>query len=239
MRTSSMPMSRCVDPADATAGSRPRPPAPAGDGWRARLAAATAPVVASVEPRAAAAAEWLFERRLHVLIVAATRGHHRDDRRGRGAHLVRRRPGARRRGGDRRRDPATDLRRPGFGEHVRADPAESRPRSSPATPSPGHADAVARRPDVADAEDPTTSRPRTRPSRRRPRTPTTVPCRPGRRTSPTSPQAGPDRGSPARRTAPTARHRLVVAHDADAACRRSASSHSGFIRRSDSRDRLG
>ena len=46
--------------------------APAGDGWRARLSAAMAPVVASVEPRAAAAAEWLFERRLHVLIVAAT-----------------------------------------------------------------------------------------------------------------------------------------------------------------------
>ena len=46
--------------------------APAGDGWRARLTAAMAPVVASVEPRAAAAAEWLFERRLHVLIVAAT-----------------------------------------------------------------------------------------------------------------------------------------------------------------------
>jgi hypothetical protein len=31
-----------------------------------------APVVASVEPRAAASAEWLFERRLHVLIVAAS-----------------------------------------------------------------------------------------------------------------------------------------------------------------------
>ncbi len=46
--------------------------APAGDGWRARLTAASAPVVASVEPRIAAAAEWLFERRLHVLIVAAS-----------------------------------------------------------------------------------------------------------------------------------------------------------------------
>jgi hypothetical protein len=46
--------------------------APAGDGWRARLAAAAAPVVASVEPRIAVAAEWLFERRLHVLIVAAS-----------------------------------------------------------------------------------------------------------------------------------------------------------------------
>ena len=46
--------------------------APAADGWRARLAAAAAPVVASVEPRLAAAAEWLFERRLHVLIVAAS-----------------------------------------------------------------------------------------------------------------------------------------------------------------------
>ena len=47
-------------------------PAPAADGWRARLAAAAAPVVASVEPRLAVAAEWLFERRLHVLIVAAS-----------------------------------------------------------------------------------------------------------------------------------------------------------------------
>ena len=50
----------------------PAAAAPVGDGWRARLAAVTAPVVASVEPRAAAAAEWLFERRLHVLIVAAS-----------------------------------------------------------------------------------------------------------------------------------------------------------------------
>ena len=63
--------SRCVDLAVATVGFRLEA-APAGDGWRARLAAATAPVVASVEPRAAAAAEWLFERRLHVLIVAAS-----------------------------------------------------------------------------------------------------------------------------------------------------------------------
>ena len=46
--------------------------APAADGWRARLAAVAAPVVASVEPRVAGAAEWLFERRLHVLIVAAS-----------------------------------------------------------------------------------------------------------------------------------------------------------------------
>ncbi|RZS68600.1 hypothetical protein EV187_1031 [Agromyces ramosus] len=51
---------------------RPAVVAPAGDGWRARLAAAAAPVVASVEPRIAVAAEWLFERRLHVLIVAAS-----------------------------------------------------------------------------------------------------------------------------------------------------------------------
>ncbi len=50
----------------------PKRPTPAGDGWRAKVAAAAAPVVASVEPRVASAAEWLFERRLHVLIVAAT-----------------------------------------------------------------------------------------------------------------------------------------------------------------------
>jgi hypothetical protein len=50
----------------------PAAAAPASDGWRARLAAAAAPVVASVEPRIAVAAEWLFERRLHVLIVAAS-----------------------------------------------------------------------------------------------------------------------------------------------------------------------
>lgn len=43
----------------------------AGDGWRARIAAAAAPVMASVEPRVSAAAGWLFERRLHVLIISA------------------------------------------------------------------------------------------------------------------------------------------------------------------------
>jgi hypothetical protein len=54
-------------------GRHARRPAPvAGDGWRSKLAAAAAPVVASVEPRVAAAAEWLFERRLHVLVISAT-----------------------------------------------------------------------------------------------------------------------------------------------------------------------
>jgi hypothetical protein len=43
-----------------------------GTAWRARLAAAAAPVVASVEPRISAAGAWLFERRMHVLIVSAT-----------------------------------------------------------------------------------------------------------------------------------------------------------------------
>ena len=42
----------------------------AGDGWRARIAAAAAPIVASAEPRISAAAAWLFERRLHVLIIS-------------------------------------------------------------------------------------------------------------------------------------------------------------------------
>jgi hypothetical protein len=45
----------------------PKAGAVAGDGWRARLTA----VVASVEPRITAAGAWLFERRLHVLIVAS------------------------------------------------------------------------------------------------------------------------------------------------------------------------
>lgn len=49
-----------------------KPRAAAGAGWRARLAAAVAPLVASVEPRITAAGAWLFERRLHVLIIAAT-----------------------------------------------------------------------------------------------------------------------------------------------------------------------
>jgi hypothetical protein len=46
----------------------PKAGAVAGDGWRARLTA----VVASVEPRISSVGAWLFERRLHVLIVAAT-----------------------------------------------------------------------------------------------------------------------------------------------------------------------
>ena len=54
-------------------GRHARKPAPvAGEGWRARIAAAAAPVVASVEPRIGTAAAWLYERRLHVLIVSAT-----------------------------------------------------------------------------------------------------------------------------------------------------------------------
>jgi hypothetical protein len=50
----------------------PKAGAVAGDGWRARLAAVAAPVVASVEPRISAAAAWLFERRLHVLIFTVS-----------------------------------------------------------------------------------------------------------------------------------------------------------------------
>lgn len=46
----------------------PKAGAVAANGWRARLAA----VAASVEPRISAAGAWLFERRLHVLVVAAT-----------------------------------------------------------------------------------------------------------------------------------------------------------------------
>jgi hypothetical protein len=41
-------------------------------GWRAGLAAAAAPLVAWAEPRVSTVGAWLFERRLHVLIVAAT-----------------------------------------------------------------------------------------------------------------------------------------------------------------------
>ena len=70
-RTSSRRRSRCVDPADATAGSRPGPRPRATAGVHASPPR-SAPVVASVEPRIAVAAEWLFERRLHVLIVAAS-----------------------------------------------------------------------------------------------------------------------------------------------------------------------
>lgn len=54
-------------------GRHARKPAPvAGDGWRAKIAALAAPVVASIEPRVSAAAAWLFERRLHVLVISAT-----------------------------------------------------------------------------------------------------------------------------------------------------------------------
>lgn len=42
------------------------------DGWRARLVTAAGPVVAWLEPRLTAAGAWLFERRLHVLVVTAT-----------------------------------------------------------------------------------------------------------------------------------------------------------------------
>jgi len=52
------------------AASKPR--AVQGAAWRARLTAAAAPVVASVEPRISAAGAWLFERRMHVLIISAT-----------------------------------------------------------------------------------------------------------------------------------------------------------------------
>ena len=41
-------------------------------GLRAKFASLLAPVLIVVEPRIAAAAAWLFERRLHVLIVAAS-----------------------------------------------------------------------------------------------------------------------------------------------------------------------
>jgi outer membrane biosynthesis protein TonB len=56
-------------------GRHAAPPAGVGAsvvGLRARAVALLAPVLAVVEPRIAAAAAWLFERRLHVLIVAAS-----------------------------------------------------------------------------------------------------------------------------------------------------------------------
>ncbi|WP_448808551.1 hypothetical protein [Agromyces bauzanensis] len=53
-------------------GRHARRAAPPADGWRARILAAAAPVMAWLEPRLAATGAWLFERRLHVLIVAAT-----------------------------------------------------------------------------------------------------------------------------------------------------------------------
>jgi hypothetical protein len=41
-------------------------------GWRARIVAAVAPLTAWAEPRISSAGAWLYERRLHVLIVSAT-----------------------------------------------------------------------------------------------------------------------------------------------------------------------
>jgi len=67
------PVEQSDEPMRRTRGRHARPAAtPAGEGWRARVASALAPVVASAEPRIAVAAEWLFERRVHVLIVSAT-----------------------------------------------------------------------------------------------------------------------------------------------------------------------
>jgi hypothetical protein len=61
------------EPMRRTRGRHAQPEAaPSGEGWRARVATAVALVVASAEPRIAAAAEWLFERRMHVLIVSAS-----------------------------------------------------------------------------------------------------------------------------------------------------------------------
>lgn len=53
-------------------GRHARRAAPPAGSWRARLLATAGPVVAWLEPRVAAAGAWLFERRLHVLIVGAT-----------------------------------------------------------------------------------------------------------------------------------------------------------------------
>ena len=41
-------------------------------GWRARIVAAVAPFMAWAEPRISSTGAWLYERRLHVLIVSAT-----------------------------------------------------------------------------------------------------------------------------------------------------------------------
>ena len=137
-------MSRCVDPADATAASRPAA-APAADGWRARLAAVAAPVVASVEPRVAGAAEWLFERRLHVLIVAASVATIAMIG---GAVALISFAGAPQPADEAStvvETPPADVDRPGFAEHVRADPAESRSRSDDQADRARHADSVAGR----------------------------------------------------------------------------------------------
>ncbi|WP_136709709.1 hypothetical protein [Agromyces sp. H66] len=53
-------------------GRHARRAAPPVGSRRARLLAAAAPIVAWLEPRLTAAGAWLFERRLHVLIVSAT-----------------------------------------------------------------------------------------------------------------------------------------------------------------------
>ena len=41
-------------------------------GLRGRVAALVGPLIAAVEPRLAAAGAWVFERRVHVLVVAAS-----------------------------------------------------------------------------------------------------------------------------------------------------------------------
>jgi hypothetical protein len=41
-------------------------------GWRTRIVTAVAPLMAWAEPRISSAGAWLYERRLHVLIVSAT-----------------------------------------------------------------------------------------------------------------------------------------------------------------------
>ncbi|KRE22321.1 hypothetical protein [Agromyces sp. Soil535] len=67
------PVQQSDEPMRRTRGRHAEPAAaPSGDGWRARVASVLAPVVASAEPRIAATAAWLFERRMHVLIVSAT-----------------------------------------------------------------------------------------------------------------------------------------------------------------------
>jgi hypothetical protein len=50
----------------------PKPRTAPGADWLTMFAAALARVVASVEPRVSAAGAWLFERRLHVLIIVST-----------------------------------------------------------------------------------------------------------------------------------------------------------------------
>ena len=179
----------------------PKRPTPAGDGWRAKVTSAAAPVVASVEPRVASAAEWLFERRLHVLIVASTVA--TIAMIGGAVALISfaSAPQPDDEAADGRRD-ARDVDRPDVAEHLRADPAES--RSGPDVQA-DDAGAVPRRGGGGRPRRPT-PRP-IRPPSRPPRSPAVDPTRRGTRTSPTSrsPDRADRRGAPAQAAARTRR----------------------------------